>query len=366
MNYVKINDETEYIYKMIQRLFRPSPYSGLLRDKAKEDELYSLKEEFPKRQPHGNGWENAVQIPMCDSCTQTRYMLYGFKQNGKSALVAAQYRTHETLSYALPETPLFCYQEWLHQPPYIVFSDNPILAEFIHQQFNREPLWEAASFLRKQDLKNLDFSIFSGKNIVYYLVEHSGNDWRNTCINAIDIIKRFPQNANVFIMSYPEKDVPALEPYPVFLSSKQNLEEEVERLKNLPVPLPSVNWQVPKSPERQEITEGFQDKTLTWLYDASAVFRTRYLTHWTAAISQGETNLKDHSGFKPRKIAYVYMNDIDDGFSSGLQAGFEDVFKKKLPIPSHPQDPNSTSEAEYALTRPDLFLSYPVPTDPAT
>ena len=187
MNYVKINDETKYIYGMIQRLFRPSPYSGLRRDKAKEDELYASKCDFYKRQPNGNGWENAVQIPMFDSCSQTRYMLYGFKQNGKSALVAAQYQTYETLSYALPETPFFCYQECLRKARYIVFSDNPILAEFIQKQFAREPLWSTASFLRKQDLKDLDFTIFSGKTIIYYLVEHSGYNCRNTCFNAIDI-----------------------------------------------------------------------------------------------------------------------------------------------------------------------------------
>ena len=364
MDYVKINDETEYIYKMIQRLFRPSPYSGLRRDKAKEDELYSLKEEFSKRQPHGNGWENAVQIPMFDSCTQTRYMLFGFKQSGKSALVAAQYRTRETLSYALPETPLFCYQEWLRPTPYIVFSDNPILAEFIHQQFNREPLWKATSFLRKQDLKDLDFSIFSGKNIVYYLVEHSGYDWRNTCLNAVDIIERFPQDANIYIMSYPETDVPTLERYPIFLSSKQNLQEEVERLKNQPANLSSVNWNIPKPPQRQEIAEGFQDKTLTWVYDASAVLRTQYLTHWAVAISQGEANMQGHKGFTPRKTAYIYVNDIDDGFISGVKTGSEDVFKKKFTIPSYPNDPNSISEAEYVLTHADLFLNYPVPPDP--
>ena len=166
MDYVKNNDETEYIYRMIQRLFRPSPYSGLRRDKAKEDELYSLKDVFHKRQPNGNGWKNAIQIPMYSTHPQTRYMLYGFKKNGKSALVAAQYRTHETLSYALPETPIFCYQEWVRSAQYIVFSDNPILAEIIQKHFDQEPLWSVASFLRQQDLKDLDFTIFSGKNIL--------------------------------------------------------------------------------------------------------------------------------------------------------------------------------------------------------
>lgn len=364
MDYVKNNDETEYIYRMIQRLFRPSPYSGLRRDKAKEDELYSLKDVFHKRQPNGNGWKNAIQIPMYSTHPQTRYMLYGFKKNGKSALVAAQYRTHETLSYALPETPIFCYQEWVRSAQYIVFSDNPILAEIIQKHFDQEPLWSVASFLRQQDLKDLDFTIFSGKNIIYYLVEHSGNDWKNTCINAFDIIKRFPKDSQVYIMSYPETDVPSLERYPVFLSSKQNLEEEVERLKNLPSILPSINWKVPKSPKRLEIAEGVLDKTLTWVYDASAVLRTQYLTHWAAAISQGKPNLQAHLGFAPRKIAYIYVNDIDDCFSSGLQEGFEDVFKEKLPHPSHHQNPSSISDAEYALTRPDLFLSYPVHTDP--
>lgn len=364
MNYVKINDETEYIYEMAQRLFRPSPYSGLIRDKAKENELYSLKTDFHKKYPNSNGWKIMLEIPMFDSRTQMRYMLYGFKQNQKSALVAAKYQTLDTLTFALPVTPFFCYQECLSRAQYIIFSDNPILAENIHKYLDRVVLWEATSFLHKQDLKDLDFSIFSGKTIVYYLVEHSGNDWRNTCFNAIDIIERFPQDTNVYIMTYPEKDVPLLERYPVFLSSKQDLEEEVEQLKALPSTIPTINWEVPKSPKRQEIAEGVLNKSLTWVYDASAVLRTRYLTHWAAAISQGKTNLQAHLGFEPRKIAYIHVNDIDDGFTSGLQEGFEDVFKEKLTIPFYPKEPSSISDAEYALTRPDLFLSYPVPTDP--
>ena len=365
MNYVKINDETEYIYWSMQKLSRPAPVAGLPRDKRKENELYFSKGIFRKNNPSSGGWKTVTKIPMYDSILGIHYQVYCFSQNHKNAFVAAQYHGHETLSFALPKTPIFCYQEWLRSAQYVVFSDNPLLADSIQKHLNHEPLWMATSFLQKEDLKDLDFSIFSGKTIIYYLVEHSGNSWKEICFNADDVIDRFPKDTEVYVVSFPEKDVSILRSgYPVFLSSKQSFKEEVERLNTHTSTLSSINWQVPKSPERQEITEGFQDKTLTWVYDASAVLRTQYLTHWTAAISQGETNLKDHSGFKPRKIAYVYMNAIDDGFSSGLQAGFEDVFKKKLPIPSHPQDPNSTSEAEYALTRPDLFLSYPVPADP--
>lgn len=48
MNYVKINDETKYIYGMLQRFFRPSPQSAFPRDAAKEKELYGLKDTFHK------------------------------------------------------------------------------------------------------------------------------------------------------------------------------------------------------------------------------------------------------------------------------------------------------------------------------
>ena len=365
MNYVKINDKTEYIYWSMQKLSRPAPVAGLPRDKRKENELYFSKGIFRKNNPSSGGWKTVTKIPMYDSILGIHYQVYCFSQNHKNAFVAAQYHGHETLSFALPKTPVFCYQEWLRRAQYVVFSDNPLLADSIQKHLNHESLWMATSFLQKEDLKDLDFSIFSGKTIIYYLVEHSGNSWKEICFNADDVIDRFPKDTEVYVVSFPEKDVSILRSgYPVFLSSKQSFKEEVERLNTHTSTLSSINWQVPKSPERQELAEGFQDKTLTWLYDGSAVFRTRYLTHWAAAISQGKANLQTHSGFMPRKISYIYVNDIDDGFTSGLQTGFEDVFKKELTIPSHPKDPHSTSEAEYALTRPDLFLSYPVPVDP--
>ena len=349
----------------MQKLSRPAPVAGLPRDKRKENELYFSKGIFRKNNPSSGGWKTVTKIPMYDSILGIHYQVYCFSQNHKNAFVAAQYHGHETLSFALPKTPVFCYQEWLRSAQYVVFSDNPLLADSIQKHLNHESLWMATSFLQKEDLKDLDFSIFSGKTIIYYLVEHSGNSWKEICFNADDVIDRFPKDTEVYVVSFPEKDVSILRSgYPVFLSSKQSFKEEVERLNTHTSTLSSINWQVPKSPERQEITEGFQDKTLIWVYDASTVLRTQYLTHWAAAISQGKANLQTHSGFMPRKISYIYVNDIDDGFTSGLQTGFEDVFKKELTIPSHPKDPNSTSEAEYALTRPDLFLSYPVPVDP--
>ena len=365
MNYVKINDETEYIYWSMQNLSRPAPVAGLPRDKRKENELYFSKGIFRKNNPSSGGWKTVTKIPMYDSILGIHYQVYCFSQNHKNAFVAAQYHGHETLSFALPKTPVFCYQEWLRRAQYVVFSDNPLLADSIQKHLNHEPLWMATSFLQKEDLKDLDFSIFSGKNIIYYLVEHSGNSWKEICFNADDVIDRFPKDTEVYVVSFPEKDVSILRSgYPVFLSSKQSFKEEVERLKNQPANLSSVNWNIPKPPKRQEIAEGFQDKTLTWVYDASAVLRTQYLTHWAVAISQGKANMQGHIGFTPRKTAYIYVNDIDDGFISGVQTGSEDVFKKKFTIPSYPNDPNSISEVEHVLTHADLFLNYPVPPDP--
>ena len=174
----------------------------------------------------------AEDIHMFDSRSGIRYMLYGFTNDHKNALVAAQYRTQDTLHFALPETPVFCYQESLSKVPYIVFSDNPIFAEAIQRHLEREPSWSATSFLQKSDLKDLDFSVFSGKTVIYYLVEHSGDDWRTSCLNALDIIDRFPEDTTVYVMSYPEtNNCPDIAKYPVFLSTKQQFEKEVEELK---------------------------------------------------------------------------------------------------------------------------------------
>ena len=93
MNYVKINDETKYIYGMIQRFFRPSPQSAFPRDAAKEKELYGLKDTFHKARPNGDNWKNTIYIPMFDSRSGIRYMLYGFSKDHKNAFVGSGYCT---------------------------------------------------------------------------------------------------------------------------------------------------------------------------------------------------------------------------------------------------------------------------------
>ena len=365
MNYVKINDETKYIYGMIQRFFRPSPLSAFPRDAAKEKELYGLKDTFHKARPNGDDWKNTIYIHMFDSRSGIRYMLYGFTNNHKNALVAAQYRTQDTLHFALPETPVFCYQESLSKVPYIVFSDNPIFAEAIQRHLERESSWSATSFLQKSDLKDLDFSVFSGKTVIYYLVEHSGDDWRTSCLNALDIIDRFPEDTTVYVMSYPEtNNCPDIAKYPVFLSTKQQFEEEVEELKKQPAFAPSVNWSNPLPLERKQIAAGILGQTLTWIYDANAAFRTQYLTHWAAAISAGKANIQTYQEVSPCNIAYFYINEFDDGFTSGLQAGFETVFDSKFSEAALPQAPASVLDAYWKITESDLFLSYPVTDNP--
>ena len=365
MNYVKINDETKYIYGMIQRFFRPSPLSAFPRDAAKEKELYGLKDTFHKARPNGDDWKNTIYIPMFDSRSGIRYMLYGFSKDHKNAFVVARYRTQDTLYFALPETPVFCYQESLSKVPYIVFSDNPIFAEAIQRHLEREPSWSATSFLQKSDLKDLVFSVFSGKTVIYYLVEHSGDDWRTSCLNAWDIIDRFPEDTTVYVMSYPEtNNCPDIAKYPVFLSTKQQFEEEVEKLKTQPAFTPSVNWSNPLSLEREQIAIGVLKNTLTWIYDASPAFRTQYLTHWAAAISVGKANIQTYQEVSPCNIAYFYINDFDDGFTSGLQAGFETVFDSKFTEAALPQAPASVLDAYWKITESDLFLSYPVTDNP--
>ena len=366
MNYIKINDETEYIYWMLQKLFRPSPITGFVRDEGKEKELYSSKDIFRKNLPASAAWKIVAQIPMYASRSGIRYQLYCFSKNNKTAFVAAQYHDQETLSFELPQTPVFCYQDWLDRAHYVVFSDNPLIAASIQNQLQHEPLWIATSFLQKQDLKDLDFSVFAKKTVVYYLVEHSANDWKNTCLNASDIINRFPEDTEVYIISYPENDVSILRSgHPVFLSNRQQFEEEVRQLEKQSVNLQSVNWNTPQPIKRKQIVEGMLEKTLTWIYDSSTAFRTQYLTQWAVAISQGKTNLQYHQIHPVRKTAYLYVNEFDDGFITGIQMGMESVWETELPSPPLPLKPASVSDAWLILNQPDLFLSYPPkPEDP--
>lgn len=368
MKYLKVNDETEYIYWVVQKFFLPPPITGFSRDKAKEQEFYALKTPFKKQMPHACGWKLTDEIPMYDGRSGIRYRVYSFCNNEKNAIVSALYQDDGSLSYGHPETPIFFGQQGISTVLYIVFSDNLIIAKNLQanlQLLSTHPVWAAVSFLQKSDLQKLDFSIFSGKTIIYHLVEHSGNDWRDACLNAADIIKLFPKDATVYVMSYPERNVNPHNPFPaVFLSTREYFEEEVNELQKQPANISTIRWSTPRPLEHPQISAGLLARTLTWIYDAGARDRTLFLTQCAASLSQGSASIQSHKRFSPRKTAYLYINADDDGFASGIQEAFECMFDQKYANPQPPVAPSSISDAEMILCKRDMFLSYPLAESP--
>ena len=263
---LKLNDENRYIYWMVQKIPAATPLENFQRDTAAENQFYKITEAFHRNTPRcPDGWKLRNKIFMGDPAYGTAYMLYHFEKDHKTALVTATYNTEKSLVYQRPDMPMFLYQgKPLQGSPFIFFTDNILWAESISRSaFSRESLWIATSFLDTFAIDKLDFSIFENKTVVYGLFERPGLPWANACDRAVKIINKFPDSTGVYIMTCPMHDIllPFDPAYRVFLSSREHLEEEIRRLHadpQLQVPqIAEVNWMVPPSISRREITERY-------------------------------------------------------------------------------------------------------------
>lgn len=358
---IKRNDKTEYIYWEACKLMRSPAITKLPRDPQKEAEYYAFRETFRKERPIALGWRLLYKIPMFTGRGGIRYMVYSFSDGRKSALVAALFDDNLTMHYEPPPKPIFQNQGAIEHSQYILFSDNLTLSHALsdYSKFDTEIIWARVSFLSRDELPSLDFSLFGGKTVLYYLVEHSGYDWRQTCLNAADIVKRFPESTEVYFISYPERDNLSLTRDPVFLSSREHFDAEVERLEKEPANIESPRWTAPSSKPRQLLADGLLERTATLLYDASPMDRTSYLTHWAAAISQGESNVRGYQKFPPAGVAYIYANSADDDFKGGIQKGFAQITRQNFSAPSGNRYPATVIEARM-LMQQDIFAAYPL------
>ena len=368
MEYISIkkNDEAEYIYREAEKLMRPSPMDKLPRNPQKEAEYYANQESFYENRPITLGWKRQYKIPMFAGWPGVRYGVYKFSNGLESALVAAQYDPNGKMHYGLPPNPIFYNQGGIENSRHILFSDNLALAYALstYSKFDIEVAWARVSFLSHDELPSLDFSLFGGKTVLYYLVEHSGYDWRQTCLNAADIIERFPESTKIYLVSYPERDHRALSiKDTVFLSSKKHFDAEVERLGKEPANMEAPRWMAPSSNPRRLLADGLMERTATLLYDASPMDRTSYLTHWAAAISQGKANIRGYKKFPPVGMAYIYANSADDDFRNGVHNGFADMTGQNFSVPVENRYPTTVIES-HSLMQQDIFAAYPVSDNP--
>lgn len=363
---IKKNDEAEYIYREAEKLMRPPAIDKLPRNPQKEAEYYANQETFYENSPIDLGWGRPCKIPMFAGWPGVRYRVYKFSNGLESALVAAQYDPKGKMHYGLPPNPIFYNQGGIENSRHILFSDNLALAYALstYSKFDVEKDWAWVSFLSHDELPSLDFSLFGGKTVLYYLVEHSGYDWRQTCLNAADIIERFPESTKIYLVSYPERDHrPSSIKDTVFLSSKKHFDAEVKRLEKEPANMEAPRWISPSSDSRRLLADGLMERTVTLLYDASPMDRTSYLTHWAAAISQGKSNTRGYKKSPPVGVAYIYANSTDDDFRDGVQRGFADMTGLKNSTPPGNRYPTTVIEAR-TLMQQDIFAAYPVSDNP--
>lgn len=368
MEYISIkkNDEAEYIYREAEKLLRPSSTVKAPRNPQKEAEYYAVQDAFCEASPIALEWRMLYKIPMFSGLSGVRYRVYNFSNGRENALVAAQYDQNDEMHYKLPPNPIFYNQGRIQGSRHILFSDNLTLAHALstYGQFDVEVDWARVSFLSRDELPSLNFSLFKGKTVLYYLAEHSGYDWRQTCLNAADIVKLFPESAEIYFVSYPERDYrPSSIKDPVFLSSRKQFDAEVERLEKEPANMEAPLWMAPSSNPRRLLADGLMERTATLLYDASPMDRTSYLTHWAAAISQGKSNIRAYKKFPPVGVAYIYANSADDDFRNGAQNGFSDMTGQNFSVPAENRYPTTVIEAR-SLMQQDIFAAYPVSDNP--
>ena len=344
---------------------RPPAIIKLPRDPQREAEYYAVREPFRKDRPIDLGWRLMYKIPMVAGREGIRYMVYNFSNGRKSALVAALFEDNIKMHYAPPPEHIFQNQWRIERSQYILFFDNLSLSHALsdYSKLDIESIWARVSFLSRDELPSLDFSLFGGKTVLYYLVEHSGYDWRQTCLNAADIVKRFPKSTKIYFISYPEIDNLSFLRDPVFLSSREHFDAEVERLEKEPANIEASRWVAPSSKPRRLLADGLLERTATLLYDASPMDRTSYLTHWAAAISQGEANIRGYKKFLPAGVAYIYANSADDDFKGGIQKSFAKITRQDFGAPSGNRYPATGIKARM-LMQQDIFAAYPLANNP--
>lgn len=372
MNYIELNDEMKYLSDLLQqyilrRGWTTIPYP---RDFQAENNRIRDSEQCMDEQSLLVPYKNKDSITMISHKRSSRFYLHAkFTDSSNSYRILLPYRSLPRLNVrpSLPDKNCF-FNEYLIEDavPAILFIDDVQLAnsfnlpwQMLQLQFPVVSYWAL-----NDDPQDLDWKLFKGKRIYYFLIEHSGRNRSETWHHALKILNFMKPKEDT--NGGPEVIFITLEgnhAVPMFSSEKQfrtMCEQEAEISRPLEL---GVQWRgVPQPISRTTILPPFVlNQTATLFHSGEPSTQTKLLLSMAVAASQGHRWLNETvEPTAPVKVAFIHeARPHDDIFFRELREHFQRLYPDvDLPLPVPGRVPQSLEEASYLLLQKQ-FIPYP-------
>lgn len=393
MHHIELNDEMKYLSDLLQqyilcRGWTTMPYPRDLQ--AENNRIRASEQRLDKQSsfvPHKN--KNSITMishkrrsrfylhaEFTDSSNSCRILLPLYRKLPQHDIVPSPLTTDaakfchscESQHDIVPLPPSNCFfNEYLIEDaePAILFIDDVQLANsfdlswhMLQLQFPVVSYWAL-----NDDPQDLDWKLFKGKRIYYFLIEHSGRNRSETWHHALKILNFMKPKEDttggpevIFITLEGNHNVP------MFSSEEQFREACEEPEVSRPLEL-GVQWsEVPYPISRTTILPPFVlNQTATLFYSGEPATQTKLLLSMAVAASQGHRWLNET--VEPTasvKVAFIHeARPHDDTFFSELREHFQRLYPDvDLPLPVPGRAPQSVEEANYLFLQ-NQFIPYP-------
>lgn len=373
MNHIELNDEMKYLSDLLQqhilcRGWTTIPYP---RDFQAEINRIMASEQYMDKQASFIPYKNKNSITMISHKRRSCFYLHAeFTDSSKShRMLLPLYRRlprHDIVPLR-PDKNYF-FNEYLIEDagPGILFIDDVQLANsfdlswhILQLQFPVVSYW-----VLNDDPQDLDWKLFKGKRIYYFLIEHSGRNRFETWHHALKILNfmKTKEDTNgapevIFITLEGNHSVPMFSSEEQFRKACE-LEVEVSR----PLEL-GMQWSEVSHPvSRTTVLSPFVlNQTVTLFHSGEPATQTKLLLSMAVAASQGHRWLNETvEPTAPVKVAFIHeARPYDDTFFKELQEHFQRLYPDvDLPFPVPGQAPQSVEEVNDLLLQKQ-FISYP-------
>ena len=373
MNHIKLNDEMKYLSDQLQqyilrRGWITIPYP---RDFQTENKRIKASVQRMDKQSSFVPHKNKNSITMISHNRRSRFYLHAEftdSSNSHRILLPLYRKLSQHDIVPLPPGKNCFFNEYLIEDAElaILFIDDVQLANSfdLSWQMRQLPFPVVSYWALNDDPQDLDWKLFKGKRIYYFLIEHSGRNRSETWHHALKILNFMKPKEDTD--GGPEVIFITLEGnhyVPMFSSEKQfrtvcEQEPEVSR----PLELGELWSGVPYPVSRTTILPPFVlNQTATLFHSGESATQTKLLLNMAVAASQGHRWLNETvEPTAPMKVAFIHeARPHDDTFFKELQEHFQRLYPDvDLPLPVSGRAPQSVEEANYLLHQ-NRFIPYP-------
>ena len=379
MDYIELNDQMQYLSCRLQQHILRDGVIEIPWPRNFQEENRIIKEARSRLDCNKDKIIqpdiNKKNIVMVSLCRMNRFYLFPtFMKDKQHRLLLPQYKVKHSDGSCenmalLPKKNCF-FNEWLIDEALyksLLFIDDVHLANICDRVWNSPKIGEfpiISYWALNDDPQDLDWKLFKGKRIYYFLIEHSGRNRSETWHHALKILNFMKPKKDT--NGGPEVIFITLEgnhAVPMFSSEEQfrkacELEAEVSK------PLePGVQWsEVPHPVSRTTILPPFVlNQTATLFHSGESSTQTKLLLSMAVAASQGHRWLNET--VEPTasvKVAFIHeARPHDDTFFRELQEHFQRLYPDvDLSLPVLGRTPQSVEEANYLLLQKQ-FIPYP-------